>query len=326
MVESAHAGALAIARVDGSMLLSVGETDRLIYPRSTIKAIQSVPLVASGAADMFGLDTRELAIACASHGGTDDHVAAASHLLRRAGIKESALACGPHWPLDTGAQRALACDGGSPRPIHNNCSGKHAGMLAVARHLGLRTEGYERPEHPVQLAIKALIERLSGYRIPDENEGTDGCSVPTWAMPLSSLARMFACFVSGEGLSEGEAQAARRLCRACADEPAMVAGPGRFCTEALTRMGGRVFIKGGAEGVYCAGFPELGLGVALKIDDGARRGSEVVMGAVLKALFPCERNTIDAFTDGAIRNWHGDIVGALRPAAPFLDALKGLVD
>lgn len=321
VVESVHRGALAIVTSEGEVVLALGDLHRPYYPRSAIKALQTVPVVASGAADAFGLDDRELAVACASHGGTAAHVAAVRHLMQQAGLREADLACGAHWPLDSEAGRKLAREGRGPSAVHNNCSGKHAGMIATAKHLGMPLEGYERIDHPLQVMVRETIEAFADAPLADAPVGTDGCSVPTWALPLPVVARSFARFATGDGLSESHGSAARRLFDACVAEPVMVDGERRFVTEVLARADGAIFLKGGAEGFYCAGFRESGLGLALKIDDGARRASETVLAAVIARLLPHVRD-LRGLTDRPLRNWRGVLVGEHRPSEALLSALE----
>ena len=192
LTESLHRGVIAVADADGRCLLALGHVEHPVFPRSAVKALQAIPLIESGAADAFGLGDEELAIACASHSGEAVHVKAVRSLLSKAGVDETLLACGAHWPLSEGAARDLLSAGRGPRPIHNNCSGKHAGMLATAIHLGLRPQGYERPDHPVQIEIARVISELCEVGLSADQMGIDGCSVPTFALPLEALAKGFA--------------------------------------------------------------------------------------------------------------------------------------
>jgi L-asparaginase II len=321
-VESRHHGAVAVADAEGRLLLALGDVARPVFPRSAVKALQAIPLVESGAADAFGLGTAELAIACASHSGETIHIEAARSLLVKAGADESLLACGPHWPLSESASRGLLAAGEVPRPIHNNCSGKHAGMLATALHLGLRPQGYERPDHPVQLGIARIISELCGIMLRPEDVGIDGCSVPTFALPLDALAAGFARF--GSGSSRGEA--ARELMQACFAAPVLVAGNGRFDTTIMQRLAPAAFIKGGAEGVHCAALPQLGLGIAVKIDDGAKRGAEATMAQLLAALIPKFKSGLARYLDDDLHNWHGQKVGRIAAAATLTEGIARIAE
>lgn len=321
VVESRHSGAVAIADASGRLVLALGDVERPVFPRSAVKALQAIPLIESGAADAFGLGEAELAVACASHSGDRVHIEAVRSLLDKAGLDESHLACGAHWPVSDSASRELMQSVERPRPIHNNCSGKHAGMLAACAHLGLSPSGYERPDHDLQVLIAGIISETCGVRLSRDHIGIDGCSVPTWPIPLAALAQGFARFGTGTGLPAARARAAERLRRACFKLPALVAGEGRFDTLAMRALAPAVFVKGGAEGVHCAALPGLGLGIALKVDDGARRGAERALAEVLAALIPEARTALAEPLDGEILNWRGLRVGRIV-ASPSL--LRGL--
>jgi L-asparaginase II len=319
-VESRHHGAVAVVDADGATVFALGDTAMPVYPRSAVKPIQALPLVESGAAERYGFGDEELALACASHGGEPAHVDVANRMLTRAGLDVAALECGTHWPSHQASTQALARNGAAPSALHNNCSGKHAGFLCAACALGAAPDAYAAPEHPVQRAVKAILEDLGGAPIPDERRATDGCSVPTFAMPLADLARGFARLGSGQRLGPVRRQAADRLLRACMAEPWFTAGTGRFCTEVMTALAGAAYLKTGAEGVYAAAVPALGLGIAVKAEDGAGRAAEVILAATLTRLLPAQGDTLWRFANPVLRNWNGLEVGALRPA----EALTGV--
>ncbi|MEO6362638.1 MAG: asparaginase, partial [Caldimonas sp.] len=290
-LESAHRGAIAVVDADGTLVASLGDTLRPIFPRSAIKVLQALPLVESGAADRLGLDDEELAVACASHGGEPKHTAVVARMLGKAGLDVHALECGTHWPYRETVQRQMAAAGREPNALSNNCSGKHAGFLGLACQLcggvDLRqyARGYVAPEHAVMREVSAAIAAATGCDLGAAPRGTDGCSIPTFAIPLRKLALGFARVGTGRGLSAGHAAAAARLRGAVARQPFMVAGTGRFDTRVAQALGERVFCKVGAEGVYCAALPERGLGVAIKIEDGNNaRAAEVTMAAAIEAL------------------------------------------
>jgi len=317
LVESRHRGALAVVDADGAVVFALGDVARPVFPRSAIKALQALVLMESGGAERHGFGDEELALASASHGGEPGHVAVVERMLRAAGLDASALACGAHWPLHQPSAQALARMGGMASALHNNCSGKHAGFLCAACAMGAETGGYVEAQHPVQREVKAALESLSGAAIPDERRAIDGCSVPTWALPLADLARAFARFATGHGLAEKRAAAARRLRAACAAKPWLVAGTGRFCTDLMGHFGSRVFVKAGAEGVYCGALPELGLGIAIKCEDGHGRAAEVAMAAVIARLMrldDIDREVMARFVRPVLRNWKGTVVGGMRPA------------
>ena len=324
IVESWHRGALAIVDADGRVHTAVGDIERPIFPRSAVKVLQALPLVASGAADRWQLSDEELALACASHGGEPRHAATAASMLAKAGVDVEVLECGTHWPYNDAAIKALAARGETPCALHNNCSGKHAGFVCLGcllaeggdRRAFLR--GYVGPEHPVMREVTAALQATTGHDLSRAAIGTDGCSIPTYAIPLRHLAHAFAKVATGIGLSSAHAAAAKRLRTAVASAPFMVAGSGRLDTRLMERLGGRLFCKVGAEGMYCAALPELGLGLAVKIDDGNNaRACEVVLAATVERLLPLvdeDRAFVRDLGDVRLSNWNGIEVGRLRAA------------
>jgi L-asparaginase II len=320
LVESRHTGAVAVVDAVGKPVLVLGDVETPIYPRSSVKALQALPLVESGAADLYGLGPEELALACASHSGEPGHVATATRMLSAAGLDPSALKCGAHWPIHQPSAQALARSGGVAGAIHNNCSGKHAGFLCVACAAGTGHAHYTEPSHPVQRLVRHTLESLTGVPLAQDNCAIDGCSVPTWAVPLVSLARGFARFGTGVGLPPDRARAAARLREACATHPWHVAGTGRFCTQIMERFGARIFVKTGAEGVYCAALPEQGFGIAVKCDDGAGRAAEVMMAATLvrMARSITDFGALEPLARVTLRNWNGIEVGAIRPTETLI--------
>jgi L-asparaginase II len=327
-LESSHRGSIAVLDADGTVLARLGDIDRPVFPRSAVKLLQALPLVESGAAEHLGLTDDELALACASHNGEQAHVRTATGMLAKAGLDVSALECGTHWPsLDTAA-RALAAAGREPSALHNNCSGKHCGFLCLAcvlsRGVDLRqyVKGYVGPDHPVMREVTAALQAVTGFDPTSAPRGTDGCSIPTYGIPLRQLALAFARVGSGIGLREGHARAAQRLRRAIANAPFMVAGSGRFDTRVMQQLGERVCCKVGAEGVFCAALRDRGLGVAIKIDDGNNaRAAEVAMAAVIESclrLSGPDAETLHSLSHPRLRNWNGIGVGQLRPASALV--------
>ncbi len=317
LLESEHRGRVAVIDADGNAVLRLGDVARPVFPRSAVKPLQALPLVETGAADRFGFGADELAVASASHAGEPAHVALVEHMLARAGLDAAALVCGAHPPIHAPSAQALARSGREPSALHNNCSGKHAGFLCVACAMEANPAGYADPAHPVQRAVKAAIEGIAGVALEDRSRAIDGCSVPTWALPLEKLAHGFARFGTGRGLDPHRAEAAARIRAACAANPYLVAGTGRFCTRVMAHFGGRVLVKGGAEGVLCGALPEAGLGIAVKCDDGAARAAEVVMAALISrllALDDADRGALAPLVQPGLRNWNGVEVGVLRPS------------
>lgn len=314
LVESRHRGAVAVVDAAGTQLFAAGDAATPVFPRSAVKPLQALPLVETGAADQFKLSDEEIALCCASHSGEPAHVRGVERILAKAGFDASDLACGTHWPASQSAAMALARTG-APSALHNNCSGKHAGFLCVARAMAVDPTNYWQPDHPVQQRVHAVLEDLAEVALPQERCAIDGCSVPTWALPLHNLALAFAKFGSGRGLASARAAAAARLFAACVKEPWYVAGSGRFCTEIMQLFGSQALVKTGAEGVMCAALPAPGLGIAIKCDDGAGRAPEVLMAAMLLRFLTLDDQQLSAlarFTQPRLRNWNGIEVGELR--------------
>lgn len=317
VVESRHRGAFAICDAKGGVVASAGAVDVPVFPRSAIKALQALPLVENGWADRFGLSNAELSLVCASHGGEPIHVSTATAVLGKAGLDASALECGVHWPTNKAASRALAAEGRSPTAVHNNCSGKHTGFLCLACGLDVDPAGYVEAQHPVQRSVREALSEVYGYELTAE-PGIDGCSIPTYGVPLKSLAQAFARFATGYGLGPQRGEAASRLRRAVAEHPVLVAGHGFLDTRLAERFGMRLFTKTGAEGVFCAAVPDLGVGLALKCDDGALRGSEAILLGLLAELMAWSQEDRLAFADTldpVLRNWNGITVGEIRTTA-----------
>jgi len=333
-VESAHRGAIAVVDADGGIVLALGDTQRPIFPRSAVKVLQALPLVASGAADALQLNDEELALACASHNGEPAHVATAAGMLAKAGADPRALECGAHWPYREAFQREMASRGETPSALHNNCSGKHAGFVCLACRMSNGqplfdyAKGYVRAEHPVMREVTHALQTTTGWDLASAPQGIDGCSIPTFGVPLQHLARAFARVGSGVGLSADHARAALRLRQAVAKAPFMVGGTDRFDTRVMQRLGERVFCKVGAEGVYCAALPGRGLGLALKIDDGNNaRAAEVAMAALIEAFVALDDGDavlLRGLSDVKLKNWNGIEVGALRASAALRSAAPPL--
>ncbi|RJE82338.1 asparaginase [Paracoccus onubensis] len=313
--ESLHFGHAVVCDTDG-VVEAWGAPNEVIFPRSSCKMVQALPLVESGAADAAGLSERQLALACASHSGAAMHVEAVGDWLKALDLGEEDLRCGCHMPRDKDENRRLTCSDTEPDQRHNNCSGKHAGFLTLNRHLGGGAE-YVEVDHPVQIAAKAAFEEVTGETSP--GFGIDGCSAPNHACSLQGLARGMARFADPGGDRRG--QAMRRLVEAMRKYPEMVAGEGRACTTLMRAMRGRVAVKTGAEGVFVAILPEQGLGVAVKALDGATRASEAAITALLVHLgvLDAKDPVVSALLTGPVRNWRGIVTGEMRTAKGFPD-------
>ncbi|MEX3008046.1 asparaginase [Hoeflea sp. TYP-13] len=314
-VESMHRGSAVVMDGGGKTLFSIGSVDAPVFPRSAVKAMQALPLVESGAADALGFGDRELALACASHSGEPAHADLAGTMLAAAGRDETSLECGCHWPMDQAAMIALAKTGAEPTQLHNNCSGKHAGFICTACHLGISHDGYVNYDHAIQGMIRDTMASLTGEHLGVDNCGTDGCSIPTYAVPLTSLAHGFARMITGSGLEPVRAKAAKRLVNACMAEPFYVAGTKRTCTRLMKTMPGRIFAKTGAEGVFCAALPEEGIAIAVKCEDGTKRAVDAMVAALVARFLTAGddmRETLMAQANRTLKNWNGIEVGTIR--------------
>lgn len=316
-VESSHRGAAAVVDPDGGVVAAWGDVARPVYPRSAVKPVQVLPLIETGAAERFSVGDAEIALASASHSGEPEHVALVEGWLERLGLGPGDLECGPHAPIDEAAAADLVRAGREPSPLHNNCSGKHAGFLATALHLGEETAGYVKPGHPVQRRLAEVLSDMGGVDLEGAPVGSDGCGIPVIAMPLRAMALAMARLANPDGLAPDRAAACRRVFGAMAAHGRLVAGRGRFDTLAIDAGCGAFVVKTGAEGVYVAAMD--GLGVALKIDDGAKRASETAMAAILEYLGVLDGIlALDPYLDGIVLNRPGDRVGAVRPAPGWL--------
>ncbi|MBV0892675.1 asparaginase [Paracoccus sp. Z118] len=314
MLESVHQGH-AVVWDAGGMAAAWGDPEAVIFPRSSCKMIQALPLIESGAADAARLGPEHLALACASHSGAEIHVSRVGAWLKAMGMADADLRCGAHMPQDKAENRRLTCSDTAPCQVHNNCSGKHAGFLTLNRHLGGGAE-YVALDHPVQQAVRAAFEEVTGERSP--GFGIDGCSAPNFATSVAGLARGMAAFaVPGSG-ARGDAM--RRLVAAMTAHPDLVAGETRACTDLMRAMGGKVAVKTGAEAVFVAIAPERGLGIALKIMDGGTRASEAAITALLVhlGLLDAGHPVVARLLTGPLRNWRGLEVAQLRTAAGFV--------
>lgn len=274
--ESWHRGSIAVATRDGA-LFSAGDVATPVYPRSALKPFQALPLVEAGLDLKLGFTAQELTLTVASHSGDERHVEAAASLLAKGSIDAGALLCGAHAPLDERATRRLVREGRQWTVLHHNCSGKHAGMLIQAREAGAPLENYVDPDHPIQRRIRARLAEFAGMEPGELVVGIDGCSAPAFALPLQKLARALARFADPAGLAEPLASACRRLFDAVTAEPHFLSGRKRFDFAVMSATGRRVICKGGAEGVLALALrpprPELpALGIAIKVDDGNKRG------------------------------------------------------
>ena len=325
LVESRHRGSIALVDAHGETQSFIGDTQQYVFMRSSAKPLQIIPLIEGGTADRFQFTDRELAVMMASHGGEPFHVEAVEGILAKIGLDESALRCGIHWPANKEAAFELRRKGEKPTEVHNNCSGKHAGMLAVAVHRGYTLDDYTSPDHPVQRMIRATIADFAGMTSEQIKIAVDGCSVPVFGLPLWRAAYAYARLADPRDLPSGRREACQRATRAMQSHPEMVAGTGRFTTDLMRVAGQRLIAKGGAEGYYAVGImptrERLGLGLTVKIEDGDPRGRATgpVVLKCLQEIGVLQQNDILQLTSHwprSILNHRGDAVGELL--TPFV--------
>lgn len=322
-VESRHFGHVAVVDTSGRVLFSLGDPDQPIYPRSSLKPLQALAGLARGTADRFHFTDAEVAVTCASHSAEPRHRSAVAALLERIGATEADLRCGPHSVPDPASRDELIRAGKSPTAIYNNCSGKHTGMLALARVLGAPLPGYWEAEHPVQREIQRVLAAACGTDLTRLHWGVDGCGVPTYRMPLRQLALGFARLANPETL-EADRPAGERIVRSMNAEPEMVRGEGGFDTVVMRALPGLTICKGGAEGCQAIGLPGRGIGIALKIEDGGARAIGPIAMALLKRLDLLPEPLPEAlrlFAQPVVLNTRDEVVGEIRPS-PRLGAVS----
>jgi L-asparaginase II len=318
VVESRHEGIAAVVKADGTVVASWGDIDQPVLPRSANKPIQAMAFVESGAVERFGLGNEHISLACASHYGEKRHVETVRTWLNKIGLSEDDLECGTHAPRLQGSIEELAREGKKPTAAFNNCSGKHSGMLTTAVQYGEPTRGYIKYDHPVQRRLRTIMSDLCGVDANSFAHGIDGCGIPTLATPLKRLAQAMASMADPSRLSSKHAEAATRIRAAMNAEPFMMAGTGSFGTRINGALPGVVQVKGGAEGMFCAMLPMLGMGIALKMWDGAARASEVAMATLLGHLGVLPADQRDDIIHPPVKNVVGLLVGEMRPAKSWL--------
>jgi L-asparaginase II len=313
LVESAHAVAVAVTDAAGTLVASAGDLDAATFWRSAAKPFQAMPMVADGAADWAGYGPDAIALACASHSSEPAHVNLARRMLDAIGCSEADLACGPHMPLSTAVYEEALRTGTPMTPAWSNCSGKHTGMLALTRHHGWETAGYERAGHPTQARILEEVVRWTGTAADSIVLGVDGCTTVCFGLPLRGMALAYA------RLGVSDEPAAVRIRTAMLAHPELVGGAGRLCTELTRALDGRILAKIGAEGVYSAAWPELGLGLSLKVADGDMRSAQVALLGVVAQLssvlgVPLPLDVLARQAEPVLRNTRGEATGVLRSA------------
>jgi L-asparaginase II len=314
-LESQHMGHAVVCNAAGDIIEAWGDPEKVILPRSSSKMLQALPLVESGAAKAFGLNSEHLALACASHQGAAIHAERVTAWLAHLELDDSAFRCGPQKPSDPDEAARLIKADSSPCQYHNNCSGKHSGFLTLAKHLEAGPE-YIDLDHPVQLAARATFEEMTGMTSP--GFGIDGCSAPNFATKISAFATSLARMTAWGDDARGSA--AQQLVQSMIKHPELVAGEGRACTHLMRAMNGKAAIKTGAEAVFAAILPEQGLGIAVKIDDGSTRGAEAAITGLLVRHGVLDANDPMAqkYITGPIKNWRGTVTGEMRLSDSFI--------
>ncbi|HTH96438.1 MAG TPA: asparaginase [Stellaceae bacterium] len=320
LVESRHHGAFAVADAHGGTLHQAGDTLAPVFPRSAIKPLQALPLIESGTADALNLGIEALALACASHGGEALHTEKVGAFLASGGFSESDLECGTHPPLSAEAATALAIKGAKPCQLHNNCSGKHAGFLCTARHLGEEPKGYIARTHPVQARVIRTVSEMTGLDLDHAPSGIDGCGIPVVALSLAGMALAMARLADPIGLHDERRHAATRVLTAMTAQPELVDQSPGMVVDVMRAGAGAIALKPGAEGVFTAALPRLGLGLALKIEDGTSRAAQLAVITLLDRLGAFDeeqREGLRRHLEPPLLNAGGRLVGTLRPSTAF---------
>jgi L-asparaginase II len=321
IVESVHHGVVVAVDAAGDVVAAAGDPERVVFFRSSAKPFQAIPVIESGAADVFGFSPAELALCCASHAGSPDHQRQVATMLTRIGLSPADLQCGCSLPAD--AEEAARVELGlvERTPLQCDCSGKHTGMLATIVHEGLPRNGYLEPAHPLQQRILGIMAEV--LRVPVESIalGTDGCSLPTFGAPVRAFAAAFATLAAPElapaGAGRQHAAALDRLRAAMIAHPVNVGGHGQFVTDLMAMSEGRIVAKTGAEGLICLGVPERALGIAVRTLDGSKRAHPAVVVSALEQLDILDAATRDALLaqhTSELCNHNGRLVGEIRPA------------
>lgn len=323
LVESVHRGAVAVAHADGRLRYACGDIESPVFARSSLKPLQAIPLIETGAAEACKASDQQIALACASHNGESCHHELAGRWLADLGLTEDDLACGPAAPMGEAALEQFYRAGGSKGRLYHNCSGKHAGMLAVCVHCGDGVTDYQQHDHPSQqrwLSVLGEMCDLNGQALPWDY---DGCGLAAPATPLHALATGLARMADPISLTKNRQQACERIHHAATSHPHLVAGEARACTQVMQVLGGKLTVKVGAEGVYAGVVPSLGLGFALKMDDGARRSAEVALGAVLKQLGLLTDSTeaeLATVINPELKNSRDQVTGIGRASKRYLES------
>lgn len=313
-IESCHEVHISIVTHQKGETVTFGDPEFNVFPRSSIKPIQAIPLIVTGAAQKFQVTPEELALACASHWGEIIHVNLVTAWLQRMGLSSEDLECGAHPPMNQQAALDLIKKNETPSAVHNNCSGKHTGMLATALHLGESLKNYVTFHHPVQSRVTQVLERFSNFEIPERQFGIDGCSIPSPIIPLQKMALALCEFGRPSSrIPDKEAQACHEIYQAFTKHPELTSGTGQFCSNMMTELKGLALIKGGAEGVMAVSIPKLEMGMALKALDGAQRGVELATSFLLHKLGLLDQNS--PYLNPKMYNWRQTETGSIQVQA-----------
>ncbi|WP_409301021.1 asparaginase [Peribacillus sp. SCS-155] len=316
-VESIHRGHIAVMDAEGKLLYFAGDPSIKVYARSSMKPLQAIPVVETGAADRYHFDDADLSLCCASHSGEKMHTDRVMSILKRAGMTEGALQCGTHIPHWQDTYKEIIRSGRELTPLYNNCSGKHSGMLVTAKHMNESLHDYYELQHPVQQRILQSVCDMADFPMDDIEIGIDGCGVPVHGLPLERLALSYAKMANPDKLPVARQQAVSRIKKAMVAAPEMVGGTNRFCTDFMIAGKGRFFGKAGAEAVYCMGDNETGMGIAIKIEDGNARAMYPVAVEVLKQLDLLSGQQIQELSEHyrpKLKNARQEEVGKLVPS------------
>lgn len=325
IVESIHTGHMSVIDGTGREIVALGDPSMVTYYRSACKAFQAIPMITSGAADAFGFGDEEIALAAASHSGEPRHVAVAARMLDKIGIDKSALKCGTHLPFSSAEAKRMQRSGERASELHNNCSGKHAAMLALAKHIDADLATYDDPEHRVQKRIVRCIADFAEVEVSEVHVGIDGCGAPNFAVPLSAMSRSFINLIRPSNLPKPAQKAAKRIVDAMIKHPDLIGGTERLDTLVMQAAPGRILSKVGADGVWlsavlpCQQWP-TGLGIALKVADGDdTRGRPVIAIDILRQLGVLTKNDLTELSPSPIKNRRGEIVGLVEPVTRLRD-------
>lgn len=325
VLESFHRGVICLVNEKGETIFSKGDANQLCYPRSAMKYLQVLPLLEEGGMEHFGFTPEEIAVMCGSHNGEKEHVQAVRSVLHKIGLDESYLQCGPQLPSLKKDADQLIREGLAPIPVHNNCSGKHAGMLAMCVLKQWPVQSYIHPDHPLQQKIREICALFYQYPADKMVTALDGCSAPIFSVPVYHQALGYMRLVNPAGLSENLAKACKRVISSISAHPFMVAGTKRYCTDMMRITAPGIIGKTGAEGIFCMGFVEQKLGVCIKIDDGKMQPQYNVAQALLEnsGLFePGQLNSLHVYQQSPVKNYNKLQTGEIKTVDGLFDGLK----